>query len=136
VYAFTDSHRRHNDYKFGETKSLVEFEYCFCVHISFTRACFHFNAKSPVTFAEMGKGVQVFGFGEIVPLLDAVHVYEKVAPLYIQGITNAKFIHDTQLLPIGFAVHDGKCGGLFILSGEKIGYGVYCFRLEVLGFEF
>lgn len=124
VDAFPDGHRRHHDNKLGESVLAVQLKDSLGVNVGLAGAGFHLNTE----LAAFRCG----GQGQVVPLLDGVHIGGQCFLVNVESITLAQLIQK-----IGLAViHDGEGAFRFLLAGKQVYHGIDCLGLKVLRFEF
>lgn len=106
VDALPDGHRWYHDNKLGESVLAVQLKDGLGVDVGLAGAGFHFDAELHV-FGSIGQG-------QIVPLLDGVHIGGQCFLVDIEGVALAQLIQE-----IGLAViHDGEGTLCFLLAGE------------------
>ena len=84
VDTLPDGHRRHHDDELSEAVFAVQFKNGLGVDIGLAGAGFHFNAKLHIPGS--------IGQGQVVPLLDSVHIGGQCFLIYIKGVARAKLI--------------------------------------------
>ena len=120
VNTLPDGHRRHHNDKLGESVLAVQLKDGLGVNIGLAGAGFHLNAELTV--------LRRRGQGQVVPLLDGVHIGGQCLLVDVEGIALAHF-REKGSLPL---IHHGEGAFGFLLAGKQIHHGVDCIHLECL----
>lgn len=124
IDTFPDSHRRHHNDKLGESVLAVQLKDGLGIDVGLAGAGFHLDAELAV--------LRRRGQGQVVPLLDGVHIGSHSLLVDIKGVALAHF-REKGCLPL---IHHGEGALGFLLAGKQIHHSVDCLGLEVLGLEF
>lgn len=124
VNALSDGHRRHHNDKLGKPILAVQLKDGLGVNIGLAGAGFHLDTELTVSCR--------WSQGQVVSLLDGVHIGSQCLLVDVEGIALAHF-REKGSLPL---IYHGKGSFGFLLSSQQIYHGIDSLGLEVLGFEF
>ena len=90
IHTLPNGNGRHNDDELGKTELLVQLKNRLGVDVGFARSGLHLNGELIAR--------QVVRFGQIVPLLDRVHIGQQLRTADLQSVPNAIFRLDHSLI--------------------------------------
>ena len=123
IHALPNGHRRHHDNELGEAILAVQLKDGLGVDIGFACAGLHLNAEL--------HGFGGIGQGQVIPLLNRVHICGHSFRGYVKGISLAP-VAEQRHLPL---IHHRKGALGFLLASEQVHHGIDRIGLEVLLFE-
>ena len=124
VNTLPDGHRRHHNDKLGESVLAVQLKDGLGVDVGLAGAGFHLNTELAI--------LRCGGQGQVVPLLDGVHIGSHCLLVNVEDVALAHF-RDQRSLPL---IYHGEGAFSFLLAGKQIHHSVDCLGLKVLRFEF